>query len=553
MKKHYSILTLLLIILIMVCQNVEAGTPQNVDPAKTNADLLRDSGPLNPPSILVAGADVVMKPTTVNQTDVKIATAFNGWMYSVFNSHDGVNDSIFVMHSRNHGISWNKLISAAGYNYSSDIIVCGNDTNALDLYVSSILYDATTGMHTFWVNKNNALTGALIDVPITESSMDTIYDGALAHDFQHPAAGASPYSVEAVYSKHGASEDSVIAILSMDGGATFTDRKVVDINSDQFGKVAVCYGYSPDDANGKYFVAYEQHLVGAKYGHIKVSRTDAQVSDPFTTPIYVDSLFTIVAQWANFGNNPSISVQNSATSNSSNGLTAVVMWESFYNGTPDYDCVGAFSLMAGASSGTWQHCYVDYAITDTYQPDICFDETNNKFLVTYWDSTNNRLRYYSQGFNMPTPIAWTLGTLQYNDRVGTMLNPYPQIAFDPHFGTADFVWNEIRSSVRTALFDAEFSVVGIQDNSLQKSSSLHHYPNPANDYTNIRFYLEKSQPVSLEIYDVVGKRIGLIDQQIMASGSHQLKIDVSQWPAGYYSVSYKTNDEQSNQKLLIIH
>ena len=542
-----------MILQFVVYQTLQAGNQHNIDPAKTNADLPRASGPLNPPSILAVGADVVMKPTVVNQTNVKIATAYNGWMYSVFTEHNGVNDSIFIAHSRNHGLTWNTLISAPGNYYATDIIVCGNDTNALDLFVSSLLYDGTSGMHTFGVNKHNARTGAFIGTPITESSMDTIYDCALAHDFQHPGAGASPYSVEAVFSKHGTSEDTVIALLSLDGGATFADRKVVEINSDQFGKVAVSYGYSPDDNNGKYFVAYEQHLVGAKYGHIKVSRTDAQLSDPFTSPIYVDSLYTTPALWANFGSNPSISVQNSTASNSSNGLTAVVMWESFFNGTPDYDCVGAFSLMAGASSGTWQHCYVDYAITDTYQPDICFDETNNKFLVTYWDSTNNRLRYYSQGFNMPTPIAWTLGTLQYNDRVGTMLNPYPQIAFDPHFGTADFVWNEIRSSVRTALFDAEFSVVGIQDNSLQKSSSLHHYPNPANDYTNIRFYLEKSQPVSLEIYDVVGKRIGLIDQQIMASGSHQLKIDVSQWPAGYYSVSYKTNDEQSNQKLLIIH
>ena len=555
MNKHFLKFIPLILITGLSCNQLLAGI-QKHDPGKTSPDNLRNSGPLKPTSMLSFSTDVVMKPdTTENQTDVKVAAIFNGWIYSVFTTHNGTADGIYSIQSKDHGVTWDTLISSPGFFYSSDIIVCGMDTNSLDLYLSSIQYDSTTGNHTYWVTKNNGRTGAFVNLVISESTTDTIYDVALAHDFFHPASVASPYSIEAVYSKHGLSEDSIIANISLNGGATFTDRKIVDTDSGRFGKISLSYGYSPDFPNGQYFVAYEQHAAGEKYGHIKVSRTGSLVTDTFTIPIFLDSVYASIddTAWANHGSNPSISVQNSATGNDSSGLTAVVLWESAYNGTDDIDCVGAYSFQSGSSTGLWNHCWVDFFLVHTFQPDICYDETHNKFLVTYWDSSDHYLKYYNEDFNLPNPTLWTQVISYYNDMVGTLIDPCPQIAFNPLYSSADFAWNEIRSSYRAALFDAEFSAVGIQEDHTNKFSVIQNYPNPASDYTLFSFDLDKPQSVLLEVYDLVGNRISINENENLAAGSHQFKMDVSHLPAGYYTCTLKTVHDRYSSKLLVIH
>ena len=552
--KNYCVKSVLFAFVALSCNHLFARELKS-NPDKAGTDELRNGAPLNPASMLTFIPDVVMKPALENQTDVKIATAFNGWNYSVFTTHGGANDGIFVMQSKDHGVTWRTLFSSSGFFYSADLAVCGNDTNTLVCYLSSILYDSTSGNHTFFVTKINARTGAIINAAITETFPDTLYDVAIAHDYLHPASGATPYSVEVVYSKHGSAEDSVIAWLSIDGGISFTNRKMVDTSTDRFGKLALSYGYSPGFPAGCYFVAFEQHIANEKYGHIKLSRTDSLVTDSFTIPVYIDSVYSAVndTEWSNHASNPSISIQNSIVNNDSSGLTAVVLWESSYNGTPDIDCVGAYSYQAGSSSGAWNYTWVDYfAAYHTYQPDICYDETQNKFLVTYWDSTRNQLRYYDESFNMPTPAIWNLVGGQYNDRVGSLVNPYPQVTFDPLFNSADFAWNEIRTSFSTALYDAQnsWSIVPEQQHAFGFSS---HFPNPASDDVVFNFELDKTQSVSLELYDVVGNKISANTNENLEAGSHQIKIDVSKLPAGYYTSILTTGDGRYGDKILVVH
>ena len=153
---------------------------------------------------------------------------------------------------------------------------------------------------------------------------------------------------------------------------------------------------------------------------------------------------------------------------------------------------------------------------------------------------------------MPTPTLWNLVSARYDDRVGTTLNPFPQIAFDPLSNSAGFVWNEVRAFYRAALFDAENSWATVEQQQ-HPSGFGRYYPNPANDYSIFHFDLSKAQQVLLEVYDIAGNEICAIKNENLEAGSHQLRLDVSLFPAGYYTCVLKTEDGEFSDKLVVVH
>ncbi|MCX6291906.1 MAG: T9SS type A sorting domain-containing protein [Bacteroidetes bacterium] len=551
MKKNYMKLVWSFSLILFLSSPMLAADHQKGDPEKVKALNMKNKGPVKTPSMLVFGSDVVINPAFQMQSNVKIATAFNGWNYAAFTTDYANGGGICLMRSKNHGQDWDTLIHYSGDYYGCDISVAGNDTNSLHVYLTSVLHTPLSGTYILWVDRNDATTGSFMNEPVHETTSDSIYDVALANDFLHPAFTTTGYSVNAVYSKYGSPQDSVISLVSSDGGATFATRNGVDASSLFFRNVSVAYGYSASRNNGRYFIAYDEHAFGAPYGHIKETYTPTLFNDPYATPVYLDSVYT--SNWYNNGRYPAISVQNSLANNDSSDLSAVVLWESAWGGTDDLDIVGAYSKIA--VGGAWYYGYVDYSGNHAQQPDISYDETYNNFLVTYWDSTNNQLPYYVQGFNMATPTSWNMITTLYNDQVGILNNPHPQVVIDPSFTMADFAWIETRGpfSLSLALFDAENSFMGVQEHHQHKFTLDQNYPNPANESTIISFELVKPDHVTLEVFDLVGNKMATLENNNLSAGAHQFKMDVTQIPAGYYMYALRAGDDQLTKKLLVVH
>lgn len=519
------------------------------------------SGPISHPSILSFGPDVVISPRPEWQHDVKIATAFNGWNYAAFTMNKGVDSGGYsIMVSKDHGQNWETvetIFDAGLVYYAADLLVCGNDTSTMNIFFSSVLYTPADGNHIFFVNKYDSLGVVSNAVLIDTVGTDSIYDVALIDDFVHRSDShdTTYFSVEAIYSKHSVTQDSIIAYQSVSNGTIFPDRKMVDTtsNSNLFGKISASYGYSSfGHPNGRYFVAYEEHSPGAHDGHIKVTGTDADITDIFTVSVYLDSLDS---SWTNKGSNPTISVQNSHADNDSSGLSAVVLWQSNLNGSGNYDIDGGYTYdITSPTFNPWHPCWLDIATgTQTKEPDITFDEPHTQFIATYWDSTNNQLTCKVQSINFNSPTAWQTVSVQYNDQVGSLTAPHPQVVLDPFFVTPDFAWIETRGSYPQAIFDAENSFTGIQNTKKNSFNLNQNFPNPASDYTMIRFELGKSQQIKLDLYDLVGNKIGTLENKNLDAGMHQLNVDVRQLPAGYYMYTLNTGDEQLSKKLLIVH
>lgn len=60
------------------------------------------------------------------------------------------------------------------------------------------------------------------------------------------------------------------------------------------------------------------------------------------------------------------------------------------------------------------------------------------------------------------------------------------------------------------------------DNEMHKTASLEGYPNPASDYTTLRFHLHKSRQTSIQIYDLSGRVVKSFGKEFRSSGTHEL-------------------------------
>jgi hypothetical protein len=80
------------------------------------------------------------------------------------------------------------------------------------------------------------------------------------------------------------------------------------------------------------------------------------------------------------------------------------------------------------------------------------------------------------------------------------------------------------------------------------------FPNPFNSATTISFSLAKAMRVSLEMFDVLGRKAGepLCAPMLLLAGEHQVIIDGSMLASGTYFVRLTTPDVQKTQRIVLL-
>jgi xylan 1,4-beta-xylosidase len=78
------------------------------------------------------------------------------------------------------------------------------------------------------------------------------------------------------------------------------------------------------------------------------------------------------------------------------------------------------------------------------------------------------------------------------------------------------------------------------------------YPNPFNPSTAIRFQLSTFGFVSLKIYDVLGREVTTLVNNIQQAGSHTFEWDASGLPSGLYVYRIHAGDQVDSKKMLLM-
>ncbi|MBT3232457.1 MAG: choice-of-anchor D domain-containing protein [Calditrichaeota bacterium] len=78
------------------------------------------------------------------------------------------------------------------------------------------------------------------------------------------------------------------------------------------------------------------------------------------------------------------------------------------------------------------------------------------------------------------------------------------------------------------------------------------YPNPFNSITGLTFGLPESGQVLISVFDVAGRQIAVLKNEMMNAGNHQIKWDAGDNANGVYLIQMNSNGYHANQKVVLV-
>ena len=78
------------------------------------------------------------------------------------------------------------------------------------------------------------------------------------------------------------------------------------------------------------------------------------------------------------------------------------------------------------------------------------------------------------------------------------------------------------------------------------------YPNPFNPVTNIIYGLPEHVNVQIIVYDLLGKQIATLMNQLQTPGYHSINWNADNHPSGVYFVKIVAGDYINTQKLMLV-
>ncbi len=113
------------------------------------------------------------------------------------------------------------------------------------------------------------------------------------------------------------------------------------------------------------------------------------------------------------------------------------------------------------------------------------------------------------------------------------------------------------SSITTFVADASPVSVENITPSTQSFQLCQNYPNPFNPNTEIRYQTSEDGPVRLTIYDVLGKEVGVLVNEVQSSGVYSVSFTPEQFgqkssTSGVYFYTLKLSNERVTKKMLYL-
>jgi hypothetical protein len=89
----------------------------------------------------------------------------------------------------------------------------------------------------------------------------------------------------------------------------------------------------------------------------------------------------------------------------------------------------------------------------------------------------------------------------------------------------------------------------------EKPTDIHlaqNYPNPFNPSTLITYHIPESGYVTLVVYDVIGKEVALLVNEMKQAGNYSVTFDASDLPSGIYVYQMKVNIFIETKKMILM-
>ena len=95
-------------------------------------------------------------------------------------------------------------------------------------------------------------------------------------------------------------------------------------------------------------------------------------------------------------------------------------------------------------------------------------------------------------------------------------------------------------------------IIGISSNIPENYSLSQNYPNPFNPVTKIKFEIPRTGMVSIKIYNILGKEITKLVNEVKTPGTYLVDFDASSLPSGVYFYKLESNGFSVSKKMMLI-
>ncbi|MCC7159414.1 MAG: T9SS type A sorting domain-containing protein [Ignavibacteria bacterium] len=141
---------------------------------------------------------------------------------------------------------------------------------------------------------------------------------------------------------------------------------------------------------------------------------------------------------------------------------------------------------------------------------------------------------------------------------GTPGNPYElHITYmkDPGVGPSSF-GGSAPATRNTLIYRkmAALPPIGIINNQnlLKEYRLTQNYPNPFNPSTKIEYNIIKSGLVTLKVYDVLGREVRTLVNEVQSSGVKEIEFNAAALPSGIYFYTLSAGDFTNTKKMILI-
>ena len=502
----------------------------------------------------IFGNDIVINNNALqDQKNVVFCSASNGWLYAGYSHNVSDMPYITILKSTDNGLTWTVLLDDAGSFFPGaiitrmNILVCGNTVSNLKIFLSWVFRDTLNNYGNATVFRYKAEPfgfeeTVFLDVPINDISIAT--------DNLYPASTANPYSIGILYSKHGSS-DTIIFQSSSNGGLSFDNRRIVSITGSYYNKVSLAYGRSSSNNSGRYFAAWEEVPGMNSTGHIVTAHSEPFINSSFTSPVYLDNLDPLET---NRCKNPSIECQSSNFDNDSLNFTEVILYDRYNPSNSNYDIKGCYTMQPTGQLSGFRHLNITDSIENTRYPCIAFNPFDSTFMVTYYNSTAQKLPFRVNNFNLTSPNQWQIVSPGYNDNTN-LYDPYPRVFMNYGLHTGAALWNAgLNGANGIAMFDAVSNTWAVvpETNINGGTRLIDAYPNPCTTTVTMKFISDMKEHVTITLYDILGNAVKILANELYLKGDHQVRCDLSGVPPGYYVYILKTGDYSKSGKIVVV-
>lgn len=132
------------------------------------------------------------------------------------------------------------------------------------------------------------------------------------------------------------------------------------------------------------------------------------------------------------------------------------------------------------------------------------------------------------------------------DKSGTVLATAPaqSSAFTP---TSPSQWNTFRAKISDIL-------VSINNNTELplKYNLIQNYPNPFNPVTHINYTIEKNSLVRISVYDLLGREIVVLVNEVKNPGTYSIIFDASEFASGMYIYKMEADKYEASKKMVLL-